>query len=107
MAAKSTVGKRGATGPPGPPGERGATGHVGATGEVGPRGATGARGKGPLGVLGTDADANRLIKALDTQVEGIYRELTRQMNRMTVVQSQLEEVRTAIRRLAGEHATKP
>ena len=39
------------------------------------------------------------------QVEGIYRELTTQMTRLTLVQSQLDEVRAAIRRLAGQTDT--
>jgi len=42
-----------------------------------------------------------LIKALDSQVDGIYRELTAQMDRMSAVQAQLGEMRTAIRRLGG------
>jgi hypothetical protein len=52
-------------------------------------------------VLGPEAEPHQLIKALDAQVDGIYRELSAQMNRMTRVQSQLDEVREAIRRLAG------
>jgi hypothetical protein len=42
-----------------------------------------------------------LIKALDSQVEGIYRELSSQMTRLTAVQIHLGEMRTAIRRLGG------
>lgn len=80
----------GPTGPPGPAGARGVTGRIGA------RGATGA-----VGVLSPGADPRQLIRALDMQVDGIYKELTAQMNRMTLVQSQLAEVRAAIRRLAG------
>ena len=92
MARKTSAGKRGPMGPPGPPGQRGPTG------SVGPRG---PKGKAPLGVLRPGADSKHLFKALDAQVDGIYRELTRQMNRMSQLQSQLEEVRLAIRRLAG------
>jgi hypothetical protein len=51
--------------------------------------------------LGPNAEPHQLIKALDAQVDGIYRELSAQMNRMTRVQAQLDDVRTAIRRLAG------
>ena len=104
---KRATGKRGAMGPAGPPGKRGATGeagragHVGATGRVGPRGAP-----GPIGVLGPDTDPRQLIKALDAQVDGIYRELSIQMNRMSHVQAQLDDVRTAIRRLAATPAKK-
>jgi hypothetical protein len=72
------------------------------------RGARGARGQigapgaaGPVGALGPEADPRQLIKALDSQVEGIYREMTRQMSRLSIVQSQLEEMRAAIRRLGG------
>ena len=89
-------------GPPGPPGKQGATGDVGKTGRTGAVGRVGPRGAaGPVGVLGPTAEPHQLIKALDAQVDGIYRELGRQMNRMTHVQSQLEEVRSAIRRLAS------
>jgi hypothetical protein len=52
-----------------------------------------------VGALGPNADPGKLIKALDTQVEGIYRELSVQMSRLTLVHSQLDEVRAAIRRL--------
>jgi hypothetical protein len=101
-------------GPPGPPGKQGATGEVGktgrvgATGDVGKTGQAGAAGRegprgaaGPIGALGPDAAPHQLIKLLDLQVDGIYRELSRQMNRMTQVQAQLEDVRAAIRRLAS------
>lgn len=93
MATRKRVGTRGPMGPPGPPGERGPTGPSGR------RGAKGARG--PNAVLAPDADARDLIKALDSQVDGIYKELTLQMNRMARIQSQLEDVRAAIRRLAA------
>jgi hypothetical protein len=100
MAKTKTVGQRGTrgqmgpAGPPGPAGEPGTRGRRGATGAVGARGAV-----GPVGALGPDADPRELIKALDSQVDGIYRELTAQMNRLSSVQSQLGEVRAAIRRL--------
>src|SRR5687768_10813593 len=99
MASKKQgrAGARGLTGPPGPPGP---TGERGATGHTGPRGATGPRAKGPLGALTSDADTRQLISALDAQVEGIYKEMSIQMNRMSRVQSQLDDVRSAIRRLA-------
>jgi hypothetical protein len=98
--AKGRTGKRGATGrtgPAGPAGPTGAAGKRGATGRVGARGAA-----GPVGALGPGADPRQLIRALDMQVDGIYRELTAQMNRMASVQSQLAEVRAAIRKLAGK-----
>jgi len=104
---KRAAGKRGATGPAGPPGKRGATGQAGRTGDVGATGRVGPRGaQGPIGVLGPDAEPRQLIKALDAQVDGIYRELTIQMNRMSQVQAQLDDVRTAIRRLAATPAKK-
>jgi hypothetical protein len=91
MAKQGAAGKRGPRGPAGPSGPRGARG------ERGKRGTQGLKGI----ALGPDADPKRLIKALDIQVEGIYRELNTQMHRMTRVQSQLEEVRAAIRHLAS------
>lgn len=114
-ASTTAAGRRGAIGPPGPPGgatgEVGKTGRSGATGDVGKTGRAGAAGRvgprgasGPVGVLGPKAEPHQLIKALDAQVDGIYRELGRQMNRMTLVQSQLDEVRGAIRRLASAPA---
>jgi hypothetical protein len=95
-AARGTRGRTGPAGPAGPPGRIGTRGRRGATGPIGARGAA-----GPVGALGPDADPRRLIKALDAQVEGIYRELTSQMTRLSTVQMQLGEMRAAIRRLGG------
>jgi hypothetical protein len=83
----------------GPTGARGPRGPAGPRGPTGPTGARGATG--PVGRLGPNANPKELIKALDTQVEGIYRELSLQMQRLTRLQSQLHEVRAAIRRLGG------
>ena len=93
---RGSRGRTGPAGPAGPPGEIGTRGRSGATGPVGARGA-----KGPVGALGPDADPRQLIKALDSQVEGIYRELSAQMNRLSTVQAQLGDMRAAIRRLGG------
>jgi hypothetical protein len=41
------------------------------------------------------------VKALDAELEGLYRELTGQIRRMMAFQQQLDEVRGAIRRLGG------
>jgi hypothetical protein len=75
---------------------------MGTRGRRGATGAAGARGAaGPIGALGPDADPRQLIKALDAQVEGIYRELGSQMNRLSTLQAQLGDMRSAIRRLGG------
>ena len=95
--AKGRIGKRGATGRTGPPGPAGPAGARGATGRVGARGAV-----GPVGALGPGTDPRQLIRALDMQVDGIYRELSAQMTRMASMQAQLAEVRAAIRRLGGK-----
>lgn len=98
MATKKKArGMRGARGPAGPAGARGPRGERGLRGLQGARGAA-----GPVGALGPDADPKALIKALDVQVDGIYKELSTQMQRLSSVQSQLDEVRAAIRRLSGE-----
>jgi hypothetical protein len=100
VATKKGAGRtrwlRGPAGPAGPRGERGVRGLTGLTGRTGAKGTS-----GPAGALGPDADPKKLIKILDAQIDGIYRELTTQMNRLTAVQAQLEEMRAAIRRLAG------
>jgi hypothetical protein len=98
MTKKRTSNSRGPRGPAGPAGPKGRPGERGAHGTKGDQGA-----RGPVGLLGPDAEPKKLIKALDVQVEGIYRELTSQMNRMTRLQGQLDEVRSAIRRLGGLH----
>lgn len=95
MAKKRAAGTRGLRGPAGPAGIRGARGERGERGVRGVRGTT-----GPVGALGEDAEPKALIRALDIQVEGIYRELSSQMGRLSRVQSQLDEVRSAIRRLS-------
>lgn len=96
MTKKQTPNARGPRGPAGPAGPKGRPG------ERGPHGAKGEHGtRGPVGLLGPDTEPKKLIKALDVQVEGIYRELTSQMNRMSRLQGQLDEVRSAIRRLGG------
>ena len=99
MAKKQARGARGLRGPAGPSGARGARG------ERGQRGAQGARGtKGRAGAFGSNAKPKDLIKVLDMQVEGIYRELNVQMRRMSRVQQQLDEVRAAIKRLAAQES---
>ena len=103
MAKKQARGMRGLRGPSGPAGARGPRGERGERGRQGVRGVTGP--VGPVGVLGPDADPKELIKALDVQVDGIYKELTAQMNRLSEVQMQLDEVRAAIRRLSGRSQT--
>jgi hypothetical protein len=64
---------------------------------------TGARGaRGLRGALGPgDVDTNKLVKVVDAELEGIYRELTTQIRRMATFQQQIEEVRVAIRQLGG------
>jgi len=102
MAKSRVTQTRGLPGPAGPTGPRGMRGERGRQGAKGERGS-----KGPVGLLGPDAEPSKLIKALDIQVEGIYRELTSQMNKMARVQAQLNEVREAIRRLGGQHRRMP
>jgi hypothetical protein len=94
MATKSE-GKRGLRGPVGPAGPSGSQGQRGA------RGLPGKRGPRGLHALGPDVDTKTLVKALNAELEGVYRELTTQIRRMTAFQQQLDEVRGAIRRLGG------
>src|SRR6185436_9756189 len=96
MTKKRTSNSRGPRGPAGPAGPKGRPGERGAHGTKGDQGA-----RGPVGLLGPDAEPTTLIKALDVQVERIYRELTSQMNRMTRLQGQLDEGRSAIREWAA------
>lgn len=101
MAAK-TAGKQGKQGQKGQQGLRGPAGPMGQTGGRGERGLRGARGaRGPSGTLGPEVDTRTLVKALDAELEGIYRELTAQIRRLAAFQQQLEDVRMAIRRLGG------
>ena len=99
MATKAT-GKRGPQGRPGPAGPSGHRGTRGTRGARGAMGRPGARGKvGPIGAAGDD---NRtLVKALDAEVHGIYRELSAHMDHLVRVQRQLDEMRKAIKRLGA------
>ena len=90
-------GKQGLRGPAGPAGQ------IGGRGARGLRGLTGARGaRGLRGALGPgDIDTKKLVKAVDGELEGIYRELSMQIRRMSTVQEHIEDLRIAIRRLGG------
>ena len=105
----SNRGPRGARGIPGPPGPSGAIGKSGATGErgktgrPGARGATGARGKAGHpeadGPLMTRSARVEILNGVEGQIEEIRRELAVQMKRMGQLQTQVDEVRAAIREL--------
>lgn len=84
--AKAT--KRGPQGPPGPPGPRG------------PRGKPGQRGE--QGVRGQGASANRgtLLTEVNGHIEDIYRELNVQLQRMSQIQRQVDELREKVKRLS-------
>jgi hypothetical protein len=89
------AGKRGATGRRGPAGP---AGRPGLRGLRGAKGRSGARGKvGTTGAAGLDSRG--IIKALDAEVHGLYRELSDHLAHLQRVQRQLEEMRTAIRKL--------
>jgi hypothetical protein len=91
MPKSKTTGKRGPRGPAGPTGKRGVRGA---------KGRTGARGKtGAIGAAGSDNRA--IIKALDTEIHGLYRELNAHLHHLKRVQGQLEEMRQAIRKLGA------
>jgi hypothetical protein len=94
--AKGSRGKQGATGPPGPPGPRGYIGKVGSQGRSGRRGATGAQGKigRPAGGV---TEQIEVIRAVDTHLENIYRELDTHIGRMAKLQRDIDELRTRIR----------
>ena len=100
MPIRKTANKRGAKGPTGPAGPagprgtRGMRGAKGATGHAGPRGKVGA-----VGAPGVDQRSQ--IKALDSEVHGIYRELSGHMDHLIRIQRQLDEIRKAIRKLGA------
>lgn len=88
---RGPIGRRGPAGPAGRPGLRGVTGARGPAGARGKIGATGAAG----------LDSRTMIKALDAEVDGLYRQLNDHLHHMKRVQSQLEEMRQAIRKLGA------
>ena len=89
-----TTGRRGATGRRGPAGPAGRPGQRGLRGA---KGRSGARGK--IGTTGAGLDNRAMIKALDAEVHGLYRELGDHLAHLQRVQRQLEEMRAAIRKL--------
>jgi hypothetical protein len=98
-------GERGIPGPPGPAGSDGVQGITGKAGHAGARGPSGARGaKGLTGDHArpvTDALARkRLVATVDRHIENIYGELTAQIKRLAKLQSQIDELRAKIRRIA-------
>jgi hypothetical protein len=97
MPSRKTTGTRGARGPAGPAGPTGRTGKRGARGA---KGRSGARGKtGAIGAAGSD---NRtIIKTLDGEIHGLYRELNAHLHHLKRVQGQLEGMRQAIRKLGA------
>ena len=89
-----------------PRGKKRPAGAVGASGRQGTRGATGPVGRqGPRGRAGAigkpGADHRKLIEVLDSEVHGIYGELSAHMDHLTQIQRQLDEMRKAIRKLGA------
>jgi len=119
LMAKSARGERGVQGIPGPHGPPGLTGATGAQGEVGqpgaignagPRGAKGTAGaKGAKGHHGAKGAAGRepprrrkLLDVVQVQINRIDHELHVQMTRMAQIQSEVDQLRGNLKRLAED-----
>jgi hypothetical protein len=104
--ARGPRGQRGIPGPAGPtgsvgsPGEQGPigkSGPAGTTGKSGERGATGAKGSGTRNA--NSKSRRRLLVSVERHIENIYGELTAQMQRMTKLQKQVDELRAKLRQV--------
>ena len=93
--AKQKRGPRGLRGIPGPPGPIGPAGKRGATGQ------RGAQGKvGQAGSL-SRSDRRDILNIVEGQIDDIHQELGIQMKRMAQLQTQVDDLRTKVRRLTG------
>jgi hypothetical protein len=96
-------GKRGRPGATGPRGEQGRIGQTGKPGVSGPRGAQGLMGKTvPTGKLA--ADRQKIMAAVQGQIEEVHHELTHQIKRMDSLRRDIDELRTNVARLRATTA---
>ena len=75
----------------------GPAGAAGAAGKSGARGLTGAKGSNAS--KATTKGRRRLLVAVERHIENIYAELTAQMQRMTKLQGQVDELRAKLRQV--------
>lgn len=89
----------------GPRGKRGPKGDTGRSGKAGPTGLKGAKGKsGKRGALGRSGTIVRslnpaMLSGIHKQIENVYNELEIQMKRMAQVQSEIDDVRSKLKRI--------
>ena len=97
MKSKRAKGDRGERGIPGPPGPAGVMGKTGATGATGAKGTHGAKGERGLTGAGDDGSRKTALLSVGEHIDKIYCELEIQVNRLTELQRELNELRAKIR----------